>query len=352
MADTGDIVALNEEQLKKLALLLRNQEEPLMSQVVKSEVERVKYIKIVNDSYKGTISLLDDSSEMNTKYGAEGGAKADIAQDAFDFILHGLNFSMSSIRNCCLRVDCIDKIREHYGSVVSKLAELDPDDVPGVQQLAEEMKKVKDAMKEYCNNTRSASSRALSKAYSMAMKQEGIKFPQLIEKHKVKLGYEGEFEQLSDAQKLEVYNSIINESGRATMPALEVLSSAAGVALLAVAASLMVWDIFTAEDKLETVIHDSVNVLADVGAFYVQVAVEAAVTEAVADLELGVFLVSLAGFVAGTGAGLLFVATAGVLIDLIMGTGGAQAPPVTDLKFHTATMPDGMALAYIIVHDG
>jgi len=150
-------------------------------------------------------------------------------------------------------------------------------------------------------------------------------------RHKVKLGYEGEFEQLSDAQKLEVYNSIINESGRATMPALEVLSSAAGVALLAVAASLMVWDIFTAEDKLETVIHDSVNVLADVGAFYVQVAVEAAVTEAVADLELGVFLVSLAGFVAGTGAGLLFVAAAGVLIDLIMGTGGAQAPPVTDL---------------------
>jgi hypothetical protein len=171
-------------------------------------------------------------------------------------------------------------------------------------------------------------------------------------RHKVKLGYEGGFEQLGDAQKLEVYNSIINESGRAKLPVMDAVSSAAGVALLAVAASLMVWDIFTAEDKLEAIVHDSVSALADVGGFYVQVAVEAAVTEALADVELGVFLVSVAGFVAGTGAGLLFVLAAGALIDVIMGTGGAKAPPVTDLEFHTATMPDGMKLAYSIVHDG
>jgi hypothetical protein len=187
MADTGDIVPLNEEQLRKLALLLRNQEEPLMSQVVKSQAERVKYINSVNESYKGAVSLLDDSSRMVKAAAAAaeeegGGAKADIARDAFDFVLHGLNFSMSSIRNCCLRVDCIGRIRGHYDSVASRLAELRPDDVPGARQLAEEMKKVKDAMKAYCNSTRSASSRALSKAYSMVMKQEGVKFPDLIER--------------------------------------------------------------------------------------------------------------------------------------------------------------------------
>ncbi len=166
------------------------------------------------------------------------------------------------------------------------------------------------------------------------------------------MGFEGEFEHLTDAQKLEVYNSIIEESGRAKMPVKEMVSTAAGVAVLLATAGLMVWDIFTAEHTVEAVLRNSLNALAEVGAFAVQVVVEGAVTEAVADLELGVFVVSMAGLVAGAVAGLLFVAVAGVLVDLIMGTGGNVAPPVTDLKFHTATMPYVMQLAYIISHRG
>jgi hypothetical protein len=118
------------------------------------------------------------------------------------------------------------------------------------------------------------------------------------------------------------------------------------VAVLVAAAGVMVWDIFTAEYKMEAVLHDSMTALTAIGAFAVQVAVEGAVV----DLELGVFLVSLAGFVAGAVAGLIFSALTGLLIDLILGTGGTQAPPVTDLNFHTATMPDGMALANEIYH--
>jgi hypothetical protein len=149
-----------------------------------------------------------------------------------------------------------------------------------------------------------------------------------------------------------VYNSIIEDSGRASIPKLELASAGLGIAVLVVCAGLMVWDIFTAEYKIEAVLTNSLSTLSEIGAFAVQFAVEGAVTEAVADVELGVFIVSLAGFVAGTVAGLLFIAGSGVLIDLILGGGGKTAPSVEELKFHTAKMPDGMALALQIAHGG
>jgi hypothetical protein len=236
--------------------------------------------------------------------------------------------------------------------LVTELQDLDPKNVSKKGILAEEVSKYKQCMWEYTNKCKSGSARALSKAYSMAIKQEGIKFPDLVKKHKNQLGYEGEFESLEEAQKLEVYNSIIDESGRASIPKLELASAGLGIAVLVVGAGLMVWDIFTAEYKIEAVLTNSLSTLSEIGAFAVQFAVEGAVTEAVADVELGVFIVSLAGFVAGTVAGLLFVAVSGLLIDLILGGGGKTAPSVEDLKFHTIKMPDGMALALQIAHDG
>ncbi|KAF7012960.1 hypothetical protein CFC21_027098, partial [Triticum aestivum] len=53
---------MESSQLKKLALLLRNKEEPLMSRVAKSENERVKFLKNVNGAYDKAVSLLDDSA--------------------------------------------------------------------------------------------------------------------------------------------------------------------------------------------------------------------------------------------------------------------------------------------------
>lgn len=358
MGDGGDLVMLMEvSQLKKLALLLRNNEEAQITQAVKSQNERVKYLHSVNHAYNHAVDLLDDGSATRDKYaaaaaGGGGEAKASIAEDVLEYVKYGLNISMQNVRNCCLRVDCIGKIRAHYDSLVADLAGLHADDVANLRRLAKDTAMFKECMFEHCNKLRSGSARAMSKAFSMMLKQEGIKFPDLVKRHKNKLGFEGEFEHLTDAQKLEVYNSIIEESGRAKMPVKEMVSTAAGVAVLLATAGLMVWDIFTAEHTVEAVLRNSLNALAEVGAFAVQVVVEGAVTEAVADLELGVFVVSMAGFVAGAVAGLLFVAVAGVLVDLIMGTGGNVAPPVTDLKFHTATMPDGMQLAYIISHRG
>ncbi|XP_058727806.1 uncharacterized protein LOC131599488 [Vicia villosa] len=350
LRDDDVVMLLENAQLSKLAALLLHQEERLMEKI-KSEPERVKYLKECNGAHDKVVSLLQECENFNKKFEGDE-KKADIAKETLDYIKYGINMSMQAIRNCSLRVTCIDKIKTHFDSLVSELAELDPENISKKRLLAKEVSMYKQCMWEYTNKCKSGSARALSKAYSMVIKQEGIKFPDLVEKHKNQLGYEGEFEILEDAQKLEVYNSIIEESGRASIPKLELTSAGLGIAVLVVSAGLMVWDIFTAEHKIEAVLSNSLSKLSEIGAFAVQLAVEGAVTDAVADLELGVFLVSLAGFVAGTVAGLLFVAVSGVLIDLIFEGGGKTAPSVEGLKFHTTKMPDGMALAFQIAHDG
>ncbi|SPT15544.1 unnamed protein product [Triticum aestivum] len=340
---------MESSQLKKLALLLRNKEEPLMSRVAKSENERVKFLKNVNGAYDKAVSLLDDSAAMKEKYAGEGGHKAGIAAEVADYVKHCLNMAMQNVRDCSLRVRCVDKMRAHYESLATEVAELDLEDAPSVERLAVDTAKLNKCMLEYLRKYRSPSARASSKLYSMVLKQEGVKFPDLVSRHQGELGFEGAFEDLTEAQKLEVYNSIIEESGRAT--GIQVVGATLGVAVLFVAAGLMVWDIFTAAHKLETVLHSSVNALSAVGAFAVQVAVEGAIAEAVVDVEMGVFLVSLAGFVACSVAGLVFTAAGGLLIEMILGSGGSKAPPVADLSFHTAPTPDGMAIAYQLAHD-
>lgn len=249
MAAGGDLTVLMESsQLKKLALLLRNKEEPLMSRVAKSENERVKFLKNVNDAHDKAVSLLDDSAAMKEKYAGEGGDKASIAADVVDYVKHGLNMAMKNVRDCSLRLSCVDKMRAHNDSLATEVAELNLEDAPSVERLAEDTAKLNKCMLEYLRKYRSPSARASSKMYSMVLKQEGVKFPDLVSKHQGELGFEGAFKDLTEAQKLEVYNSIIEESGRAT--GMEVAGMALGVAVLFLAAGIMVWDIFTAAHKL------------------------------------------------------------------------------------------------------
>ncbi|EEE60721.1 hypothetical protein OsJ_14231 [Oryza sativa Japonica Group] len=157
MGDGGDLVMLMEvSQLKKLALLLRNNEEAQITQAVKSQNERVKYLHSVNHAYNHAVDLLDDGSATRD--------------------------NMQNVRNCCLRVDCIGKIRAHYDSLVADLAGLHADDVANLRRLAKDTAMFKECMFEHCNRLRSGSARAMSKAFSMMLKQEGIKFPDLVKR--------------------------------------------------------------------------------------------------------------------------------------------------------------------------
>jgi hypothetical protein len=177
MASDNDVVMLLENaQLSKLAKLLLNQEEPLMGRI-KSEPERVKYLKECNGAYDKVVSLLQDGENFNKKFEGD-----DIAKEIQDYIKYGINMSLQSIRNCSLRVTCIDKIKTHFSSLVTELQDLDPKNVSKKGILAEKVFECKQCMWEYTNKCKSGSARALSKAYSMVIKQEGIKFPDLVKK--------------------------------------------------------------------------------------------------------------------------------------------------------------------------
>ncbi|CAO2823554.1 unnamed protein product [Amaranthus hypochondriacus] len=356
--DTDLYMLMDDKQLRKLATLLRNQEEPLMMSI-KSEPDRIKFLTECNDVYDITVKIIDISAELRKKHETSRSVdslKADIAVNLQEYVKYGVNMSMQCIRNCGMRLLAVEKLKAHFNDLADELNKVDSRiDSDGIQSLAQEVGFYKQAMLEYANNFQSGSARAHSREYSMALKLEGIQFPNLVDRHKNRLGYKEEFEFLEDEQKLEVYNSIINESGRANLPKVYKRKAnpgaqAGGIAVLAMSASMMAWDIFTAEHKLEAVLNSAISVLADIGAFAVQVAVSSAVSTAVANVTTGVFLVSLAGFIAGAVAGILFAAAAGALIDLILGSGGKEAPNLDNLKFYTGTMPDGMALANELSH--
>lgn len=336
-------------QLMKLAKLVKNNEEQMVTRL-KSEAARKAYLKSITDAYDKAKNLLDLCNSMNDMYAQdEGGDKVKTAAEILEYITNGVNMCLQNVPNSSLRASCIDKLRAHYDSLVMELERLQ--EASGVERLTSETAMFKESMLEYCNKYRSGSARALSKVYSEVLIQEGTKFPELVRRHQSKLGLHGEFESLAEAQKLDVYNSIIQESGRAEIPVpkFETASAALGVAVLVLQAGVMVWDIFTAEHPIEAALNNSLHTLADVaGGFVVQVAVEAAVTEALVEAEAGALVVSVAGFMAGAVAGLIFTAATGLLIDMILDTGGNQAPPVTDLSFHTTKPPDGMALANAI----
>jgi hypothetical protein len=175
LSDNDVVMLLDNAQLSKLAKLLLNQEEPLMGRI-KSEPERVKYLKECNGAYDKVVSLLQDGENFNKKFEGD-----DIAKEIQDYIKYGINMSLQSIRNCSLRVTCIDKIKTHFNSLVTELEEVGPD-LSKKRLLAKEVSMYKQCMWEYTNKCKSGSARALSKAYSMAIKQEGIKFPDLVKK--------------------------------------------------------------------------------------------------------------------------------------------------------------------------
>ncbi|KAK9681834.1 hypothetical protein RND81_10G030800 [Saponaria officinalis] len=338
-------------QLRKLAKLILNQEEALQVWMA-SEPERVKYLENCNDSYDGVTKLIKDSEDLTQKHkDSKDPDIVNIVEDIHKYITYCVNMSMQCIRNCSLRLTCVNKIQAHFADLVKMVEELQPSDVAATHRLAEEVALYKQYMWEYTNSCRSASARAMSRGYSQLVKQEGLSFEELVNKRKSELGLAGEFEELEEVEQFQVYKSIIDESGRVSVPIIEKITASSGVAALVATAALTAFDIFESEYKLEAIVRNTLNVASEVGAFAVQLAVEGAlVTEA--EFEgAGILFVAASGFIAGAVAGLIFMAASGALIDLIFSSGGKVKPQMIGMQFRKMEMPDGMAIAYEMSHD-
>ncbi|KAK9681861.1 hypothetical protein RND81_10G032600 [Saponaria officinalis] len=351
--DDGDLVMLEDPiKLRKLASLLLNQEEAL-NESITTEDERNKYLDNCNASYDGMIKLLNDRDDLTQKY-KDSTTSEDvkkIVETIHHYITYCLNMSMQCIRNCTLRVTCVNKIQEHFVDLSKAVEELQPDDLAAAGRLAEEVTAYKNFMWEYTTSCRSATSRAVSEAYSLVISQEGITFQELVDRHKNKLELEGDFADLDEFDKFRVYKSITEESGRVSLPLMDVASASLGIAVLVATAALIAFDIFESGFKLEAIVRNAFNVAADVGSFAVQLAVDSAMV-AEAEFEgAAILVVAGASFLAGILAAVLFTAASGYIIDMIFGSGGKIELQTDELQFHKLEVPDGMAIAYEISHD-
>ncbi|KAL9236731.1 hypothetical protein vseg_011366 [Gypsophila vaccaria] len=349
--NADDLVMLEEPtKLRKLANIILRQEEALMDRM-ESEAERVKYLENCNGSYDGVIKLLEDIEALVQKYKESNKDIVEIVENIQHYVNYCMNMGMQCIRNCSLRVTCINKIQAHFEDLSRVLGELPSDDVAAVRKFAEEVTAYKEYMWKYANSCRSASARATSEAFSKLIKQEGLTFDELVAKSKSEIGLVGEFEELEEADQLKVYQSIIEKSGRASMPTLEAVFTAGGTAVLIAAAGLIAFDIFESDYKLEAVVRNSFNVAGEVGLFAIQLAAEEAIVAEAEFETTGLLIVASGSFISGALIGLLFTAVSGALLDAIFGSGGKVEPLQIGMQFRKLDFPDGMTVACEISHD-
>jgi hypothetical protein len=154
----------------------------------------------------------------------------------------------------------------------------------------------------------------------------------------------------------QVYENIIEEAGygkSVVTYSFEALGKV-GVAVLVFTAAAMVWDIYTAEDKMQAVVRDSVNALAAVVSLEVGEVVSVAVEAGFAalDIEIASAAVTVIGAVAGFGVGVLIGIATSALLDLIFSSGTSKVK-ITDglTACRVVPMPDGLQLARLVKHN-
>lgn len=152
----------------------------------------------------------------------------------------------------------------------------------------------------------------------------------------------------------QVYENIIEEAGQGKSVvtySVEALGTV-GVAFLVFTAAAMVWDIYTAVDKMQAAVRDSVNALTEVVSLEVGEVVDAAIEAGFAalDIEIASAAVTVIGAVAGFGIGALIGMATSALLDLIFSSGTVD---ITEglTACRVAPMPDGLELARLVKHN-
>ncbi|XP_020251376.1 uncharacterized protein LOC109828830 [Asparagus officinalis] len=344
-------IELKKEKLHQLADIVYRKEVLAIYDIqFKSEHERSKYLYDCLDNKTKIEDMLKSADDAKNEHLSDQ-VKDPIAHDLYHYSVKGVNVALQTIKNYTVRQAYLTKIKGHAEELLSVLKTLGPQDVANARALAETAAYFKDATANFFEKSQSFYS---SKTFSKLVKERGIKFPDLIREYQARLGFEGNFKDLTNAQKLKVYNEIIGESGRGKI-VLEVIDTtlaAAGIALLVFSMGTMVWDIFTAERPLEVATKNAMTLAAGLGGAAIGSVVKAAIPSLVDEVEISTVFLECAGFITSVAGGFIITAVAGLLLDLIFHSGGETPPPnLTDGHIcFVAPLPDGAALAHELVH--
>ncbi|CAL5093507.1 unnamed protein product [Urochloa decumbens] len=347
-----DLVDLSPGQLYKLADLIHRQEvEKLKELNFQSFVEQQKYLNDAKDARDKVYRILESTkNKMAQTKDEKDATKQDIAKGVYEYCTKGIGLSLQLFRSYNTRLTYLDKLKSHSDDLIKQLKWLNPaTQQKEAQRLALEAGMYKKTTPEYAKKFQ----HFFPNQFSKWLKENKVKFEDLVQRNVAKLGFKGPFRNLDDVQKLQVYENIIAEAGQGKSVvtySFEALGKI-GVAFLVFTAAAMVWNIYTAEDKLQAAVRDSVNLLTAVVSLEVGTVVSAAVEAGFValDIEIASAAVTVIGAVAGFGVGVLIGVAAGALLDLIFSFGTSKVNITDGLTIcRVAPMPDGLQLARLI----
>ncbi|XP_047059229.1 uncharacterized protein LOC124665921 [Lolium rigidum] len=350
-----ELVDLTPGQLRKLADMIHRQEvEKLQELKFQSYAEQQKYLHDAKYAHDKVCNILESTQEMITQTEAERDVtKQHIAKDVYDYCTKAIQISLQFIRSYNTRLAYLEKLKSHGDYLIKQLKWLNPaTQQKEAQRLALEAGMYKKATLENAKKFQ----HFVPNQFSKLLKENKIKFEDLVQSNIAKLGFTGPFKKLDDIKKLQVYENIIAEAGQGkpvVTYSFEALGKV-GVALLVFTAAAMVWDIYTAEDKLQAAVRDSVNALTAVVALEVGGVVNAAVDAGFValDIEIASAVVTVIGAVAGFGVGVLIGIATSALLDTIFSSGTSKVKVTDGLTVcRVAPMPDGLQLARLVKHN-
>ncbi|CAN6573784.1 unnamed protein product [Malus baccata var. baccata] len=342
-AEFNHFTYLSPEQLRKLARILYYQEAEAIKNIqFEYEAKLAKYLQDSKACYESAIRLLDSATTLEPWFDHSDKVRASIAHDIYGYIENAANHAIQFVKNFYVRMDYVNKIKKHVNELSGKL----DDQVTNMEELAKEAHKFRNDSLEIARGSQSPASRQ----YSRWIKETGKTFEELVQKYQTELGYgRRRFADLEDFEKIKVYGTIISKSGRANIDvtAYSKIFGAAGIAVLILAAGILVWDIYSADNPLQTAARDAVTTAAAIGGAMIGEVVGVALASMVTGNAL---LVLMAGITAGIAGAFLIGEFAIWLINVIFGTGGSAPLSTMGHRCYVTQLPEGSVLARQIAH--
>ncbi|KAF3449400.1 hypothetical protein FNV43_RR10128 [Rhamnella rubrinervis] len=308
-----DLVFLKDEKLHTLADLIYRQEVlNIQSLVFGSEAERVAYLNDCRSNYLTSTSLLNTTAELKTKLQNDN-VRSPIAVNVYTYTESCINNALQIFQNYTVRKDYLEKINDHVQLLITSLQELDTQNPAAVADLDKEVEEYNKAILAYSVKYRSPASRE----FSRMLRAQNIEFEDLVKTYQARLNYTSPFKDLQDIQKLEVYDEIMEVSGRgrALDDTIKNLKDKAGKAVLLFNAGMIAWDIYTADHVLLEVTKNAIVEAAKIGGAKLGTIIGAAISTKLTGVQASAIFITMVGTLSSIAGAFIVGAAAGGLVD-------------------------------------
>ncbi|KGV00410.1 hypothetical protein X888_5263 [Burkholderia pseudomallei MSHR4377] len=223
--------------------------------------------------------------------------KEEVRQTLWQYVRGGLRNAIENMRNMTLRQQYIARIKTNAIDFSKRLQTAEGD---AIAELAEQAVNARNTT---LNFTRARLSRT-ARAFSEWIKEQGLSYGQLRARYTQRAQREGRvsagtFEELSDTDKIIVYEDIVKASGRANVIVTDVskVMGVMGAATIILILGCIVWDVVESSNPTLTYVKDAISLGA--GMLGAEVGAELGATVGAAGGPLGVFVGGVLGAIIG-----------------------------------------------------